>query len=55
MFNRNALRDCSLITWRGGGATKREWGGGHEKFQAYEKGGRQSFSHAEGGAQQVVG
>ena len=31
------IRDWSLITGRGGGATKRE--GGHMKFYSYEKGG----------------
>ena len=46
----------SLITGRGGGATKREGGGRHVKFYPYEKGGgRNSFSHAEGGTQQVLG
>ena len=30
------VRDWSLITGRGGGATKRE--GGHVKFHTYEKG-----------------
>ena len=59
------LRDWSLIMGRGGGgagyksgvgggATKRE-GGGHVKFYPYKKGGGKSFSHAEGGAQQVLG
>ena len=33
------FRDWSLITGRGGGATKREGGGGHVKFYPYEKGG----------------
>ena len=47
------IRDWSLITGRGG-ATKRE-GGGHVKFYPYEKGGGKSFSHAEGGAQKVLG
>ena len=42
------LRDWSLITGRGGGATKRE-------FYPYEKGGQTKFSQAEGGAQQVLG
>ena len=32
------FRDWSLITGRGGGATKQE-GGGHVKFYPYEKGG----------------
>ena len=45
------LRDWSLTT--GGGATKRE--GGHVKFYPYKKGGgTKSFSHIEGGAQQVL-
>ena len=46
-FNK-IVRDWSLITGRG--ATKRE-GGGHVKFYPYEKGGggKQRFSHAEGG------
>ena len=41
------LRDWSLITGRGGGATKRDrgGGGGQAKFYPYEKG---------GGAQQVL-
>ena len=38
------IRDWSLITGRGGGATKRE--GGHMKFYPYEKGG--------GGADKVL-
>ena len=46
------VRDWSLITGRGG-ATK--WEGRHVKFYAYEKGGGKSFSHAEGGAQKVLG
>ena len=43
----------SLIAGRG--STKRE--GGHVKFYPFEKGGGggKSFSHAEGGAQQVLG
>ena len=45
-------RDWSLFM--GGGGTKRE-GGGHVKCYPYEKGGGKSFSHAEGGAQQVLG
>ena len=32
------IRDWSLITGRGGGATKQE-GGWHVKFYSYEKGG----------------
>ena len=41
---------------RGGLATKRK-AGGHVKFYPYKKGGggRNSFSHAEGGAQHVLG
>ena len=35
------FRDWSLITGRGGGATKRE--GGHVKFYPYEKGGQKNF------------
>ena len=31
----------------GGGATK--WEGGHVKFYPYERGGGETFSHAEGG------
>ena len=30
-------------------------GGGHVKFYPYEKRGGKSFSHAEGGAQKVLG
>ena len=41
-----ASRDWSLITGRGGGATKRE--GVHVKFYPYKKGVRGRFSHAEG-------
>ena len=29
--------------------------GGHVKFYPYKRGGRKSFSHAEGGAQKVLG
>ena len=48
------VRDWSLIMGRGG-AIKRE-GGGHVKFYLYENGGGgKSFSHAEGGAQKVLG
>ena len=44
-----------LVTNYGeGGATKRE--GGHMKFYPHGKrGGRKSFRHAEGGAQEVLG
>ena len=54
-------RNClTLSVWSrggGGGATKWEGGGGHVKFYPYKKGGGavNSFSHAEGGAQQVLG
>ena len=45
----NYVRDWSLITGSGGGATKRE-GGGHVKFYPYEKrGAGKSLSHAGGG------
>ena len=49
------IRDWSLLVITGmGGATKRE--GGHVKFYSYEKEGRKKFfSHAEGGAQKVLG
>ena len=46
------LRDWSLITGRGGGY--KTGGGGACEVYLYEKGeGRKTFSHAEGGAQQV--
>ena len=52
----HVVRDWSLITGRGGLQNGR---GGHVKFYTYEKGGGggggKSFSHAEGGAQQVLG
>ena len=51
-WERDRLRDWSLITGRGGYETG---GGGHVKFYPYEEGGGKSFSHAEGGAQQVLG
>ena len=37
-----------------GGATKRE-GGARELFAPTKRGGGKSFSHAEGGAQKVLG
>ena len=51
-------KDWSLITGRGGGATKRE--GGHVKCYPYEKGGGgggegKSVSHAEGGYKKFWG
>ena len=51
----NGLREWSLITGRGRGATKWERVG-HVKLYPYEKGGGQkSFRHAEvGRAQQVL-
>ena len=50
-FKKNEISDWSLIMGRGG-ATKRE--GGHVKFCPYKKGGRKTFSHAEGGGAQKV-
>ena len=48
------FRDWSLITGRGGLQNGR--GGGHAKFYPDEKGGGgKSLSHAEGGAQTVLG
>ena len=50
-------RDWSLITGRrGGGATKWEGGGASEVLILQKEwvGGRTSFSHAEGGAQQFL-
>ena len=42
MIDMSCMTDWSLITGRGGGATKRE--GGHVKFNPYEKGGgREKF------------
>ena len=48
-----ALRDWSLITGRGG-ATKWE-GGAREVLPLRKGGGGKSFSHAQGGAQKVLG
>ena len=45
-----SYRQWSLITGRG--ATKQEGGGGN--FYPYQKGGRKSLSHAEGGPQKVL-
>ena len=45
------IRDWSLIAGRGG---YKMGGGGHVKFYPYEKGGGESFSHAEGGGAQQV-
>ena len=52
-YKYNTVRDWSLIMGRG--ATKRE--AGYMKFYPYNKGGGsgKSYSHAEGGAQQVLG
>ena len=47
------VRDWSLITGRGG-ATKRE-GGACEVLPLRKGGGGKSFSHAEGGAEKVLG
>ena len=48
-----AFRDWSLITGREGLQNGR---GGHVKFYPYEKGETEKrFSHAEGGAQKVLG
>ena len=47
------IRDWSLITGRG--ATKREGGGAREVLPLRKGGGGKSFSHAEGGAQKVLG
>ena len=46
-----------LVTNDGEGGGYKTGGGGHVKFYPYEKGGgvEKSFSHAEGGAQKVVG
>ena len=50
------IRDWSLITGRGGGGLQHGRGGA-VKIYPYEKGGGGggSFSHAEGGAQTVLG
>ena len=50
----NKFREWSLITGRGGGGLQNGMGG-HVKFYPYEKGGRRSMSHSEGGAQKVLG
>ena len=48
------LRDWSLITGMGGGGVQ-NGRGVYVKFYPYEKGGGgKSFSHVEGGAQQVL-
>ena len=45
-----------LVTNYGeGGGGLQNGRGGHVKFYPYEKGGRKSFSHAEGGGQNVSG
>ena len=49
------LRDWSLITGRGGGLQNGR-GGGHVKFDPYEKGGAEKvLAILKGGAQQVLG
>ena len=47
------VRDWSLITGRGGGY--KTGGGGTWSFTPTKRGGGNSFSHAEGGAQNVLG
>ena len=47
------LRDWSLIT--GGGGYKTGGGGAHEVLPLHRGGGGESFSRAEGEAQQVLG
>ena len=44
-----------LVTNYGEGGGCKTGGGGHVKFYPYEKGGRKSFSHAEGGHKQFWG
>ena len=48
------LREWSLITGRGGGY-KTGGGGAREVLPLRKGGGGKSFSHAEGGAQKVLG
>ena len=48
-------RPKGLVTNYGEGGLQNGRGGGHVKFYPYEKGGRKSFSHSEGGAQKVLG
>ena len=48
----NSVRDWSLITGRGGLQNGR---GGTGSFTPTKRGGGKSFSHAEGGAQKVLG
>ena len=48
-----SLRDWSLITGRGG--YKTGGGGAREVLPLQKGGGGKSFSHPEGGAQQVLG
>ena len=56
MHNCRGFRVWSLSAGRGGGGLQNGRGGGHVKFYSYEKGGGgTSFSHAEVGAQQVLG
>ena len=49
------LRDWSLITGRGGGATKWQGGGAREVLPLRKGGGKKSLRHSEGGAQKVLG
>ena len=55
-FSINTHSPKGLVTNYGeGGATKREGGGAREVLPLRKGGGRKSFSHAEGGAQKVLG
>ena len=47
--------DWSLITGRGGGYKTGGGGGAREVLPLRKGGGGKSFSHAEGGAQKVLG
>ena len=44
-----------LVTNYGEGGGYKTGGGGHVKFEPYEKGGGKSFSHAEGGGTKSFG
>ena len=52
-FHEYIIRDWSLITGRGG--YKTGGGGAREVLPLRKGGGGKSFSHAEGGAQKVLG